>query len=94
MHEILDHADALAEGFDYYEPSADDEFDIMLDLLRRAALNRAWGEREVAEAGAAARGCGPDLEADRHIGPTRPAAPRRTAKTCVTRLGGTWRHHG
>ncbi len=55
---ILDHADELAAKFEDYEPSPDDEIDVAVHLLRRAALNRARSERQVAEAVAAARAAG------------------------------------
>jgi hypothetical protein len=58
IQEILDHADELAATFEDYEPSPDDEVDVTVHLLRRAALNRARSERQVAEAVAAARAAG------------------------------------
>jgi hypothetical protein len=58
IQEILDHADELAATFEDYEPSPDDEVDVTVHLLRRAALNRARSERQVAEAVAAARTAG------------------------------------
>jgi hypothetical protein len=58
IQEILDHADELAAEFEEYEPSPDDEVDVSLHLLRRAALNRARSERQVAEAVTAARAAG------------------------------------
>jgi hypothetical protein len=58
MQEIFDHADELATRFEQYEPSPDDEIDVTFHLLRRAALNRARSERQVAEAVAAARAAG------------------------------------
>ena len=48
IQEILDHADELAAKFEDYEPSPDDEVDVTVHLLRRAALNRARSERQVA----------------------------------------------
>lgn len=58
MQEILDHADELAAKLEGYEPSPDDEVAVTEYLLRRAALNRARSERQVAEAVAAARAAG------------------------------------
>jgi hypothetical protein len=83
IQEILDHADELAAKFEDYEPSADDEVDVTVHLLRRAALNRARSERQVAEAVAAARAAGlswkQDRRADRHV---------RTGRTTALRLSG------
>lgn len=58
IQEILDHADELAAKFEEHEPSPDDEVDVTVHLLRRAALNRARSERQVAEAVAVARAAG------------------------------------
>jgi hypothetical protein len=58
MQEILDHADELAARFENYEPSPDDEVDVAVYLLQRAALARARSERQIAEAVSAARRAG------------------------------------
>lgn len=58
MQEILDHADDLAKRFEDYEPSPDDEVEVAEYLLRRAAVARARGERQVAEAVGEARRAG------------------------------------
>jgi hypothetical protein len=49
--EIIKHADALAEGFGNYEPTAGDEARVTsLARPRLAALRRSDVEREVAQA--------------------------------------------
>ena len=48
----------IEQLFPEYEPSPDDEIDVTLHLLRRAAMNRAHSERQVAEPVAAARTAG------------------------------------
>lgn len=58
IQEILDQADELAERFQDYEPSEDDQVPVEEYLLRRAALTRARSEREVVDAVAAARSAG------------------------------------
>jgi hypothetical protein len=58
IQEILDHADELAKSFEDYEPSPDDEVEVAEYVLRRAALARARGERQVTEAVGAARRAG------------------------------------
>jgi hypothetical protein len=58
MQEILDHADELAKRFEDYEPSPDDDVEVAEFLLRRAAVARARGERQVIEAVAGARRAG------------------------------------
>jgi hypothetical protein len=58
LQDILDHADELARRFEDYQPDPDDEIDVAEYLLRRAALGRARGERQVAEAVVAARRAG------------------------------------
>ena len=55
MQDILDHADDLAKRFEDYEPSPDDEVDVVEYLLRRAALARARSELQIAEAVGEAR---------------------------------------
>jgi hypothetical protein len=56
--EVLEHADALAERFEAYEPVAADEVDVAEHLLRRAVLARASAERQLVEAVMAAREAG------------------------------------
>jgi hypothetical protein len=58
IQEILDHADELAARFEDYEASPNDEIDVAAYLLRRAALARARGERQIVEAVDAARRAG------------------------------------
>jgi hypothetical protein len=55
IQEILDHADELARRFEEYEPDPGDEEPVAEYLLRRAALERARGERHIVEAVVAAR---------------------------------------
>ncbi|MCP5068639.1 MAG: hypothetical protein GY946_18915 [bacterium] len=55
VQEILDHADELAQRFEDYEPSPDDERPVEEYLLERAALARARSERQIVEAVTAAR---------------------------------------
>ena len=55
IQEILDHADELAERFENYEPSPNDERPVEEYLLERAAVARARGERQIIEAVTAAR---------------------------------------
>jgi len=52
---ILDHADELAERFENYEPSPNDERPVEGCLLERAAVARARGERQIVDAVTAAR---------------------------------------
>lgn len=58
LQDILDHADDLANRFEDYEPSPDDEVAVAEHLLRRAALARARSERQISEAVEAARRAG------------------------------------
>lgn len=55
IQEILDHADELAKQFEDYDPELDDERPLEEYLVRRAAIARARGERQVIDAVAAAR---------------------------------------
>lgn len=55
IQEILDHADELAERFENYEPSPNDERPVEEYLLERAAVARARGERQIVDAVTAAR---------------------------------------
>ena len=55
IQEILDHADELAQRFEDYEPTPDDERPVEEYLLERAALARARGERQIVDAVVAAR---------------------------------------
>jgi hypothetical protein len=78
MQEILDHADELAAEFEDYEPSPGDEVAVAEHLLRRAALNRARSERQVAEAVAAARAAGLTwTQIGKQIGTTAQGAQQR-----------------
>ena len=58
IQEILDHADELAERFENYEPSPDDERSVEEHLLERAAVARARGERQIVDAVTSARAKG------------------------------------
>ncbi len=58
IQEILDHAEALAERFEAYEPQPGDERPVEEHLLERAALAWARSERQVIEAVTAARSKG------------------------------------
>ncbi|MEQ8717070.1 MAG: hypothetical protein RIE08_05615 [Acidimicrobiales bacterium] len=58
IQEILDHADELAQRFEDYEPTSDDERPVEEYLLERAALARARGERQIVDAVTAARAKG------------------------------------
>lgn len=58
IQEILDQADELAQRFESYEPAAADERPVEEYMLERAALARARGERQVADAVIAARAAG------------------------------------
>lgn len=55
IQEILDHADEIAERFENYEPSPDDERPVEEYLLERAVVARARGERQIVDAVTAAR---------------------------------------
>lgn len=55
IQEILDHADELAQRFENYELSADDERPVEEYLLERAVVAQARGERQIVEAVTAAR---------------------------------------
>lgn len=56
LQQILDQQDTLAEQFETYEPSADDERDPdVFRALLSAASHRATAEAEIAKAVAAAR---------------------------------------
>jgi hypothetical protein len=55
IQEILDHADELAQRFEDYEPRSGDERPVEEYLLERATIARAHGERQLANAVAAAR---------------------------------------
>ncbi len=51
MQDILDHGDELAERFEEYDPTPDDERDPEIFLaLRRAVLGRSEAERSVQQA--------------------------------------------
>lgn len=57
--EILDHADELAQRFENYAPSPDDERDpAAFKWLRQAVLSRSASERALAEAVDTARESG------------------------------------
>ena len=58
IQEILDQADELAQRFENYEPDEADERPVEEYMLERAALARARGERQVADAVIAARASG------------------------------------
>ena len=58
IQEILDHADALAERFENFEPGDGEERPVEEYLLERAALGRARSERQVLDAVLAARRAG------------------------------------
>jgi hypothetical protein len=58
IHEILDHADELAQRCEDYEPGPSDERLVEAYLLQRAALARARSERQIIEAVEAARHAG------------------------------------
>lgn len=50
IQQILEHADELADRFEAYEPSTEDEIDVATYELRQAALQRARSERRLADA--------------------------------------------
>lgn len=59
VQDILDHADELAERFESYEPSAEDERDPQTFVaLRDAVINRSEAERSVRDAVEGARAQG------------------------------------
>ena len=58
IQEILDHADELAERFQQLDTATGVEVEVPEYLLRRAAIERARSERQVAEAVVAARQAG------------------------------------
>lgn len=58
IQEILDHADELAQRFEDYEPSDDNERPVEEYLLQRAVLTRALSERQILDAVIAARSAG------------------------------------
>ena len=59
VDKILQHADELAERFENYEPSPDDELDAgAVVLLRAAVQERSSAERHLIEAIRAARRSG------------------------------------
>ena len=58
IHDILAHADELADRLEQYEPSPGDERPVEEYLLERAAAARAQSERQVVDAVAGARSKG------------------------------------
>jgi len=58
LQQILDHADAIAQRFESYEPVDGDERPVEEYLLQRAAVARAQSERQVLDAVATARAVG------------------------------------
>jgi hypothetical protein len=58
IQEILDHADELAQQFEDYEPSGDDERPVEEYALERAVVAQARGERQILDAVIAARANG------------------------------------
>ncbi len=59
VEEILEHADALAARFEAYEPDPDDELDVrVVAMLRAAVIERSEAERRLLEAVRAAREAG------------------------------------
>jgi hypothetical protein len=58
IQEILDHADELAQRFEDYEPTDDNERPVEEYLLQRAVLTRARSERQILDAVIAARSAG------------------------------------
>ena len=58
IQEILDQADELAQQFEDYEPSDEDERPGEGYMLQRAALTRAQSERQILDAVVAARSAG------------------------------------
>jgi hypothetical protein len=55
IQEILDHADDLARRFEDFDPAGAEQRPVAEVLLQRAALARAYTERQIVEAVAAAR---------------------------------------
>ena len=58
IHDILAHADELADRLEHYEPSPGDERPVEEYLLERAAIARAQSERQVVDAVTTARSKG------------------------------------
>jgi hypothetical protein len=58
IQEILDHADELAQRFEDYEPSTNDERPVEEYALERAVVAQARGERQILDAVTAARSKG------------------------------------
>jgi hypothetical protein len=58
IQEILDHAEELAKQFEDYEPNDGDERPVAEYLLQRAVIERARGERHLADAVESARTAG------------------------------------
>ena len=58
MEPVIFHADEMTARFEAYEPADGDERPVEEYLLDRAVLDRAHGERRIAEAVASARAKG------------------------------------
>jgi hypothetical protein len=79
VEEILAHADELAERFENYEPSPEDELDpAVVALLRAAVAERSAAEKHLLEAVQAARNAGLSWSAiGSFVGTTGEAARQR-----------------
>jgi hypothetical protein len=79
VEEILAHADELAQRFENYEPSPDDELDpVVVALLRAAVAERSAAEKHLLEAVQEARNAGLSWSAiGGFVGTTGEAARQR-----------------
>jgi len=80
--EIIQHAEALAKRFERYKPNPDDERDVAEYMLRRAAIDQARCERELADAVEGARRAGLTWrQIAETLGTTSQAAQQRYGRT-------------
>lgn len=78
LQEILDHADEMARQLEAYDPAEGDRRPVEEYLLRRAAVARARGERQILEAVVAARAAGVTwMRIGRLLGTSAQAAQQR-----------------
>lgn len=82
VEEILAHADELAERFESYEPSADDELDLSaVNELRAAAAERCAAEHHLIDAIRDARAAGTSWNTiGAFVGTTGEAARQRYSR--------------
>ena len=86
VEEILAHADELAQRFENYEPSPDDELDpAVVALLRAAVAERSAAEKHLLEAVQEARNAGLSWSAIGGFVGTTNAAPTRSMSSTWTK---------